>query len=132
MTLILDTHFFLWLVLESSRIAQFPWLGLYRPWGVSPVSLLEIQFLSEVGRIHVRNPEFTEAFSKDERFIIDDAPLEPIFRNAIALTWTRDPFDRLLAAHSLTRRIPLCSVDETIQKNHRFLPRELETSTSPG
>jgi PIN domain nuclease of toxin-antitoxin system len=124
-TLILDTHFLIWLVLETSRVADFPWLGGYRPWGVSPVALLEIQFLSEVGRLRVRNPEFTDAVSRDDRFVIDDAPLEPVFRNAISMHWTRDPFDRLLAAHSLTRRVPLCSLDETIRVHHRLLPREL-------
>lgn len=41
MTLLLDTHFVIWLVLGSSRLSAFPWLGRYRPWGVSPISLLE-------------------------------------------------------------------------------------------
>jgi PIN domain nuclease of toxin-antitoxin system len=124
-SLILDTHLLIWIVLESKRISEFPWLGGYRPWGVSPVALLEIQFLSEAGRLSVRNPEFMEAISEDDRFVIDDPPLEPVFRHAVSLSWTRDPFDRLLSAHSLTRRIPLCSVDDTIRGHHTLLPREL-------
>ena len=123
--LILDTHFVIWLLLGSERASEFPWIGAYRPWGVSPVSLLEIQFLSEVGRLRVRNPDFVEALANDDRFVIDDAPLTSVFRHALALGWTRDPFDRLLAAHSLTRRVPLCTIDETIQKNHRLIPNEL-------
>ena len=52
---LLDTHFLLWLVLESNRRTQFPWLHRYRPWGVSPVSFLEIQFLAEGGETaHIR------------------------------------------------------------------------------
>jgi PIN domain nuclease of toxin-antitoxin system len=124
-TLLLDTHFLIWLVLETARVSDYPWLGSYRPWGVSPVALLEIQFLSEVGRLRVRNPEFIDAIARDDRFVIDEAPLAPVFRHAISLGWTRDPFDRLLAAHSLTRRVPLCSLDETIQSHHRLLPPEL-------
>ena len=123
--LILDTHFVIWLLLGSERASEFPWVGAYRPWGVSPVSLLEIQFLSEVGRLRVRNPDFVEALANDDRFVIDDTPLTSVFRHALALGWTRDPFDRLLAAHSLTRRVPLCTIDETIQKNHRLIPNEL-------
>jgi PIN domain nuclease of toxin-antitoxin system len=126
-TLILDTHFLIWLLLGSNRIAAFPWLGKHRPWGVSPVSLLEIEFLSEVGRLRVRNPGFIEALSKDDRFVIDDPPLAQVFGNALSLDWTRDPFDRLLAAHSLTRRVPLCSVDETIQRHYQLLPQELRS-----
>ncbi len=48
MTLLLDTHFLIWLVLGSDRLAEFPWLDRYRPWGVSPVSFLEIQCLAEI------------------------------------------------------------------------------------
>ena len=68
-TILLDTHFLIWLVLESKRLANFPWLDRYRPWGVSPVSFLEIQFLAEVGRLSVSNPEFTSTVMKDRRFI---------------------------------------------------------------
>ena len=76
MTVLLDTHFLIWLVLESKRLAKFPWLDRYRPWAVSPVSFLEIQFLAEVGRLSVSNPEFTNTVMKDRRFIIDDISLE--------------------------------------------------------
>ena len=125
MKLLLDTHFLIWLVLGSTRLHEFPWLDAYRPWGVSPVALLEIQFLSEVGRLSVRNPGFVDALTTDGRFVIDDAPLAAVFRNALSLAWTRDPFDRLLAAHSIARRVPLCSLDETIRRHHHLLPGEL-------
>src|SRR5688572_32521466 len=45
-TVLLDTHFLIWLVLQSKRLSKFTWLDRYRPWGVSPVSFLEIQFLA--------------------------------------------------------------------------------------
>jgi len=126
-TLLLDTHFLIWLVLDSARLREFPWLDAHRPWGVSPVALLEVQFLSEVGRLTVRNPDFVDAVTADARFVIDDAPLAAVFRKALLLNWTRDPFDRLLAAHSLARRVPLCSLDETIRSHHRLLPGELRS-----
>lgn len=125
MTAVLDTHFLIWLVLGSDRLAEFSWIGSYRPWGVSPVSLLEVQFLSEVGKLRVRNTDFVEALSNDHRFVIDDGPMAAVFRHALALRWTRDPFDRLLAAHSLARRVPLISVDGTIRQHHALLPKEL-------
>ena len=50
MNVLLDTHFLLWTVLDSGRLEEFPWLDAYRPWGISPVSFLEIQFLA--GRYH--------------------------------------------------------------------------------
>jgi PIN domain nuclease of toxin-antitoxin system len=125
-TLLLDTHFLIWLVLESKRLANFPWLDRYRPWGVSPVSFLEIQFLAEVGRLSVRNPEFTSTVMKDRRFIIDDISLETLVGHALRLDWTRDPFDRLLVGHSLARRVALCTTDRAIRSRHRLVPSELD------
>jgi PIN domain nuclease of toxin-antitoxin system len=101
-TLLLETHFLIWLVLESKRLANSPWLDRYRPRGVSPVSFLEIQF-----------------------FIIDDISLETLVGHALRFDWTRDPFDRLLVAHSLARRVALCTTDRTIRSRHRLVPLEL-------
>jgi PIN domain nuclease of toxin-antitoxin system len=94
---------------------------------VSPVSLLEVQFLSEVGKLRVRNPEFVDALMRDSRFVIDEAPLLRLVRQSLGLVWTRDPFDRLLSAHSSLRRVPLCTLDETIQRCHPLIASELRT-----
>jgi PIN domain nuclease of toxin-antitoxin system len=123
-SLLLDTHFLIWLVLGSKRLADFPWIERHRPWGVSPVSFLEIQLLAEIGRLSVRNPEFTSAVMDDPRFMVDDIPLATVIRHGLRLDWARDPFDRILVAHSLARRIPLCTVDRRIRINHRLIAAE--------
>lgn len=123
---LIDTHVLVWIVLGSRRLGEFPWLDRYRPWGVSPVSLLEIQFLAEIGKVGVRNPEFSEAVMSDPRFEVDEAPLLALVRHALPLDWTRDPFDRLLAAHSLARRAPLCTTDRRLLEHHRLVPAELQ------
>lgn len=125
MKLLLDTHFLIWILLQSQRLEGFPWLDRYRPWGISPISLLEIQFLAEVGRLEVRNPELTERVSGDPRFVVDEVPTVALVRHALGLGWTRDPFDRLLAAHSSARRTPLATVDRKIREHHGLLAREL-------
>jgi PIN domain nuclease of toxin-antitoxin system len=122
---LLDTHFLLWTVLGADRLKDFPWLDDYRPWGISPISFLEIQFLAEVGRLTVRQPEFSQAVSADPRFVIDEVPLVALVDKALPLTWTSDPFDRLLVAHSDARRVPLCSLDRRVQASHRLLVEEL-------
>ena len=129
MTALLDTHFLIWLVLRSRRLSKFRWLEKYRPWGVSPVSFLEIQYLAEVGRLEVRNPEFTETVLGDRRFIIDEVPFLPLIRQALGLSWTRDPFDRLLAAHSTIRRVPLCTTDQAIRGHHSLLVGEIKSAS---
>lgn len=127
MRLLLDTHFLLWVVTGSRRLREHAWVLDQGALGVSPVSLLELQFLHEVGRIRLDNPAFSEAVASDARFVIDEAPMLPLFQRAVALSWTRDPFDRLLCAHSELRRVPLCSLDRGIQQHHRLLPRQLAT-----
>lgn len=118
---LLDTHFVLWIVTDADRLRSVPWIERQRPWGISPVSLLEIHYLAEIGRIEIRNPQFTDALVEDPRFVIDEVPLVPLMRRAIELTWTRDPFDRLLAAHSSLRRLPLCTTDRNIRENHPLI-----------
>lgn len=125
MTVILDTHFLLWAVLGLSRMDEFLWLERYRPWGVSPVSLLELEFLAEVGRLELRAQELVEALRTDSRFVLDEVPLMALVTHALPLTWTRDPFDRLLAAHSAARRTPLVTLDRRMREEHRFLVPEL-------
>ncbi|MBI4473884.1 MAG: PIN domain-containing protein [Acidobacteria bacterium] len=125
MTCLLDTHFVVWIALDSSRLKKYPWLPKYQPWVVSPVSLLEIQFLVEAGRGKVDSRGFAQAIMADPRFQVDDAPLATLIQKALGLSWTRDPFDRLIAAHSLVRRVPLCSVDAVMLDNHKPIVHEL-------
>jgi PIN domain nuclease of toxin-antitoxin system len=125
MRLLLDTHFVLWAIVSWDRLDDYPWLDGYQPWGVSPVSILELQYLAEIGRIEVRQPELLEALGVDPRFVIDEVPLMALVRQALELGWTRDPFDRLLAAHSLARRTPLCTLDRALARHHPLLPPEL-------
>ena len=125
MNCILDTHFLLWITLNAPRLEEFPWLGRYAPWGVSPVSFLEVQFLREVGKLQVKIDGFIKAVMADGRFLVDEIPLLTLTEQALPLKSTRDPFDRLLAAHSAARRKPLCSADRVIRKHHAHLPAEL-------
>jgi PIN domain nuclease of toxin-antitoxin system len=123
--LLLDTHFLLWIALDLPRVDEFPWLERYRPWGVSPVSFLEIQFLAEVGRLEAKSSEFAAVVGQDPRFTVDEVPLLSLIEQALPLSWTRDPFDRLLAAHSEARRAPLCTLDRRMRAEHGLIVREL-------
>ncbi|MGQ0815772.1 MAG: type II toxin-antitoxin system VapC family toxin [Gemmatimonadota bacterium] len=125
MKCILDTHFLLWIVLAAERLKEFPWLKRYEPWGVSPVSFLEVKFLAEVGKLEVDMQAFTTAVMADSRFLVDDVPFLNLIHQALPIEWTRDPFDRMLAAHSAARRLPLCTLDRNMRTHHGLIPREL-------
>ncbi|MBI4420157.1 MAG: hypothetical protein HY560_04965 [Gemmatimonadetes bacterium] len=123
--MLLDTHFLIWILVESRRLAAFPWLADHRPWAVSPVSFLEIQFLGEVGKLEVDSRGLVERVGSDPRFVTDDVSIAVLIEHALPLQWTRDPFDRLLAAHSTARRLPLCSADQLVRRHHPYIPEPL-------
>jgi PIN domain nuclease of toxin-antitoxin system len=48
---------------------------------------------------------------------VSDASLAELARAATELAWSRDPFDRLIAAHAIVAGAPLVTADQTILKN---------------
>lgn len=115
---LIDTHVFLWILSESKRLKSLTWLKDFSPYCVSPISILEIKFLEECGRLKIDLEKIIEGIRFDERFKIDDVSLEKLCLQALEISWTRDPFDRFLVAHSSLRRIPFGTCDHTIQKNY--------------
>ena len=61
----------------------------------------------------------------DPRFELDEVPLANLIQKSLHLSWTRDPVDRMIAAHSIARRVPLCSVDSLMLQHHKLLVPEL-------
>lgn len=107
--ILLDTNALLWLQQRHRRSRPLArWRGNV---DISPANLLEIQFLLEARRIRFR-PGFSIAdLVGDRRWILDDPPAAAWFDVARELSWTPDPFDRLLAAHSQYRGWKLTTGD---------------------
>ena len=76
---------------------------------VSPVSLWEISMLIELGRVQIDRP-----VEDDERWTVDDLSSRALFSEARGVSWTRDPFDRLLVAHAAVRRCAFATGDALI------------------
>jgi PIN domain nuclease of toxin-antitoxin system len=83
----------------------------------SPFVVLELAFLQEVGRGSFMTPSPMAAVKRDPRWHVDDPPVDGIVSHAVGLSWTRDPFDRLIAAHALYRGWRLATSDSTILRN---------------
>ena len=107
--ILMDTSALVWLLSGHRRSRPLAkWLGrLY----VSPVSLLEVQFLIEAQRIRVKSGFAAPDLMSDPRWLIDDPPSVAWFETALNITWTRDPFDRLIFAHSRYRGWRLATAD---------------------
>jgi PIN domain nuclease of toxin-antitoxin system len=48
---------------------------------------------------------------------VSDISLAELTKAAVGLPWTRDPFDRLIAAHAIVAGVPLVTADRTILEN---------------
>lgn len=106
--ILLDTNALIWLAQGHRRAALLASNG--RRLYVSPASLLELQFLVEAGRVRLRGVGL-DALAHDDRWVLDDPPSADWFQQAWGLTWTRDPFDRLLVAHARLREWKLATAD---------------------
>lgn len=118
MSVLIDTHVLLWILSGSKRLKEVPWLKKYSYWTLSPVSLLEIQFLVEIGRLNLDFPAILQKLKEDFRFRIDDVSFEEVCLAALDISWTRDPFDRLLVAHSHIRSLPFGTRDKLIREKY--------------
>lgn len=111
--ILLDTNALIWLEQGHRRARVLT--GKARRLYVSPASLLELQFLFEAGRINLRGGSLSAVVSQD-RWLVDDPPAAAWFDAALGLSWTHDPFDRLLVAHAQLRGWRLATSDVALLK----------------
>ena len=125
MRLLLDTHIWLWSLLEPERLSRRVAKALEDSrnelW-LSPVSVWEVLVLSEKGRIDLR--ENVESWVAKAMAV---APLrEAPFTHDVALaTQTirlphRDPADRFLAATAKVYDLTLVTADENLSRSKDF------------
>ncbi len=117
MRLLLDTHSFLWFILDDPQLSAAAKVLIEDPTNdveVSPASYWEIAIKIGLGKYELPGPyeEFME-----QQIAVNDFRILPIEVRHTALLTTmphhhRDPFDRLLAAQSLVEAIPLVSIDD--------------------
>jgi PIN domain nuclease of toxin-antitoxin system len=86
----------------------------------SPMVRLELQYLLEIGRTTAPAVEVLDALNAATGLALCDAPFPAVVREAEGYAWTRDPFDRLIAAQAALFNAPLVTKDELL---HRHYPR---------
>ncbi len=87
---------------------------------VSPMVVLELQMLREIGRLNAAPESFLEPLHDDLGVSICDIDFAKVIVTAQSFSWTRDPFDRVIGAQALTGQGRLVSKDENIRKHCSF------------
>jgi PIN domain nuclease of toxin-antitoxin system len=118
--ILLDTNAVIWIDQNHARARTL--LEATGPLRLSPATVLELQFLDEIGRLHLRSG--LRDIVDDERWEVDEPPSLEWFMRAAEESWTRDPFDRLIVAHARLRRCRLATGDRrilgTLRPSERF------------
>lgn len=108
--ILLDTNAVIWIDQNHARARTL--LKATGPLRLSPATVLELQFLNEIGRL--RLPSGVRDIVDDGRWEVDEPPSLEWFVRAAEESWTRDPFDRLIVAHARLRRCRLATGDGRI------------------
>jgi len=85
---------------------------------ISPVVSLELQYLYEIERIREPAQMIVTDLADRIGLRVCDKSFNMIVQQAINLSWTRDPFDRLIVANAAIQDNILISKDEHILKNY--------------
>ncbi len=86
---------------------------------VSPMVLLELEYLFDLGRIKLRSREVQSKVERELGVQTCDLSFKSVAATAIDEGWTTDPFDRLIVAHAKANGFAsLVSADEEFPKHY--------------
>jgi len=118
----LDTHVILWLYeglldqLSDFAKQQIEENDLI----ISPIVCLELQYLFEIKRITRKSEVILNELVNKISLEISQEPFQKIVETALTLSWTRDPFDRLIVATAQISNTLLLTKDKNITLNYKY------------
>lgn len=121
MNVLLDTHAFLWWVIDDPQLSNTAKTIIADPTNTiyfSVVSAWEIIIKERTGKLALPEPPETYIPSRlsSNRFISLNVQMQQVLQIAALPDHHRDPFDRLLIAQSQVESLPLLTVDSLISQ----------------
>ncbi|MCX6580848.1 MAG: PIN domain-containing protein [Candidatus Aminicenantes bacterium] len=116
----LDTHVIVWLFQKSIELLSPEAMRVIQENDVfiSPIVILELEYLYEIGRLKVDANTIVQYLQSSIGLRVDEGNFHEVINMALAERWTRDPFDRIIVAHSKYRDAYLVSKDKRISANY--------------
>lgn len=117
--ILLDTHVVVWLYQDPERLVPDATRRRLdaEPLVLSPFVRLELQYLRELGKVTVDADAIVDELTAKLEMVLSDPPSAQICAVAEGLSWTRDPFDRLISAQALAAEMSLVTKDSTIRQH---------------
>jgi PIN domain nuclease of toxin-antitoxin system len=85
---------------------------------ISPAVVLELQHLFEIRRVAEPAQSVVTALESTLGLTVSTLSFQQVVANAVELTWTRDPFDRLIVAQAQAQGVSLVTADKVIRKHY--------------
>ncbi len=118
----LDTHVVLWLCeglvdrLSKTARKSIEENDLL----ISPMVRLELQYLFEIKRCTRAAHLILGELQSEIALTVCDLPFDEVVRKATEITWTRDPFDRLIVASASCKGLRLLTKDAGIRRHTKL------------
>jgi PIN domain nuclease of toxin-antitoxin system len=119
--LYLDTHILVWLYQDGgTRLTPLAVRAIEEAEQllISPMVELELTYLHEISRINCPALNILDSLRRDIGLETCKQPFAAVVGAALALDWTRDPFDRLIVAQAAHRASPLLTADQNIREHY--------------
>jgi len=81
---------------------------------------LELQYLYEIGRLKERPGKIINYLSRAINLQTSNMSLQEIMDRALSISWTRDVFDRILAAEAAATECGFITADTNIRTNLKY------------
>jgi PIN domain nuclease of toxin-antitoxin system len=117
----LDTHVVLWLYSRKGEglSERARWLIEYDPEIlISPIVLLEVDYLHEIGRTTLGSGPVFQYLHQQIDLKACKKSFIDVIQTASQLSWTRDPFDRIITAQAMIDRNNLITKDRIILEHY--------------
>lgn len=116
----LDTHVAAWLFAgDVTRLSAAARVAVEKDdLLISPAVVLELQYLYETKRVADHAELVVEDLRHRLSVRVCDLPFQDVARRALALSWTRDPFDRLIVAQASIRDAKLVTKDRILRRRY--------------